>query len=241
MVRTQNMERKYQAGLPVARFPVVATGRAERDQHYLARQQLPPQNEELDWTTLSPSLSGTESPELERAVDPINEEFANPPPQDMDDVFAIVQDLHANPPTSPAAGTVTSKDPDLPTPHSKVGTEAAVPTLLPPTITSETVRPPPALGQKGPCHSGPQERPPPPPHCSSQVPPQRIPATRWGGGLEKVKEAKGPVCIEGDKEIANRDEPHHPLEALYEGHPWTPLWTGAIQDQERCNQGPQDK
>ena len=64
MVHTKNTERKYQAGLPVARFPVIATGRAERDRHYLAKQQLPPQNEELDWTNLSP-LSGTESPELE--------------------------------------------------------------------------------------------------------------------------------------------------------------------------------
>ena len=83
MVRTKNTEWKHPARLPVARFPMVATGRAERDRHYLLKSQLPPQDEELEWTALSPSLPGAASPELERAVERINEEFANPPPQNI--------------------------------------------------------------------------------------------------------------------------------------------------------------
>ena len=139
MVHTKNTERKQSAGLPLARFPIVATGRTERDKYYRTKLQLPPQAEELEWTALSPSLPRAASPELEGAVEQINEEYANPPPQNMEEVFELVQDLHANPPTSPASGTDTSKDYALLTPHIKAEEEAPMPTPSPPTIMSETV------------------------------------------------------------------------------------------------------
>ena len=44
---------------------------------------------------------GTESPKVGRAVERINEEHANSPPQTIDEVCALVQDLRAHPPTSP--------------------------------------------------------------------------------------------------------------------------------------------
>ena len=86
----------------------------------------------------------------------------------MEEVFKLVQDLHTNPPASPVAETVVSEDPDLPTPHSEAGTEAAMPTLLPPTITSETVaeavRPPLLLAKRAMATLAPRKgRPNPPP------------------------------------------------------------------------------
>ena len=91
MVRTKNTARKQHLGLPKARFPVVPTGHSERDLHYKAQLQLP--SEDADWTTLNPTLMGTESPEVVRTIERINEEHANSPPQTIDEVCALVQDL----------------------------------------------------------------------------------------------------------------------------------------------------
>ena len=188
MVRLKNTKRKQPGGLPLARFPVVATGRAERDRHYMVKFHLLPQTEELDWTGLTPLLPGAASPKLERAVERINEEHANPPPQNMEEVFKLVQDLHANPPTSPATETDMNEDPALLTPHIEVEEEASVPSPSPPTLTSETVpeviRPPLLLAKRAmatlvPCKGRPNPpNPPPPPHCSCQVPMQGVPATQ---------------------------------------------------------------
>ena len=67
MVRTKNTAHKQHFGLPKARFPVVPTGRSERDLHYHTQLQLP--SDDADWTSLTPTLTGTESPEVGRVVD----------------------------------------------------------------------------------------------------------------------------------------------------------------------------
>ena len=219
MVHTKNMERKYQAGLPVARFPVSATGRAERGRHYLAKQQLPPQNEELDWTNLSPSLSRTESPKLERAVDQINEEFANPPSRNMEEVFELVQDLRAHPPASPVTETVTSEDPNLPTPHSKAGTEAAVPTPLPPTITSETVaeavRPPLLLAKRAMATLAPRKGRPNPPLTAATKRPHR--EFQQPNGEVARRKPKKPKALSALREIKKLQTEVKPI------IPWRPF------------------
>ena len=99
MACTKNTARKQHLGLPKARFPAVPTGQSERDLHYKAQLQLP--SEDADWTTLMPTLMGTESPEVGRAIERINAEHANSPPQTINEVCALVQDLQANPPTPP--------------------------------------------------------------------------------------------------------------------------------------------
>ena len=81
MVRTKNTARKQYFGLRKATFTVVPVGRSERDLHYQAQLQLPSEVDEADWTNLTPTLTGTESPEVGRAVDQINKEHANSPPQ----------------------------------------------------------------------------------------------------------------------------------------------------------------
>ena len=78
MICTKNTARKQHLGLPKTRFPVVPTSHSERDLHYKAQLQLP--SEDADWTTLMPTLTGTESPKVGRGIDRINEEHVNPPP-----------------------------------------------------------------------------------------------------------------------------------------------------------------
>ena len=140
---------------------MVPTSRSERDLHYQAQLQLP--SEDADWTTLMPTFMGTESPKVGRAVDRINEEHANPPPQTIDEVCDLVQDLCAHPPTSPV------KDPeDCELPAAIV---SSTPTLHTETV-AETV-PTLDLGQKGHSHAG--LRCTPPPHYHKQVSQKGIP------------------------------------------------------------------
>ena len=72
---------------------MVPTSHSERDLHYHAQLQLPSEADEADWTSLTPTLTGTESPEVGRAVEQINKEHANSPPQTISEVCDLVQDL----------------------------------------------------------------------------------------------------------------------------------------------------
>ena len=136
MIRTKNTARKQHFGLPKARFPVVPTSRSDRDLHYQAQLQLPSEADEGDWTNFTPTLTGTESPEVGRAVDWINKEHANSPPQTINEVCDLVQDLQAHPPTSPVEDPVTQLDCELPNLPSD---EPVATTLSPPTLYTETV------------------------------------------------------------------------------------------------------
>ena len=149
MVHTKNTARKQHFGLPKARFPVVPTGHSERDLHYQAQLQLPSEADEADWTNLTPTLTGTESPEVGRAVDWINKEHANSPPQTINEVCDLVQDLQAHPPTSPVEDPVTQSDCELPNLPSDepVATTSSPPTLYTETV-AETVRPPLLLARR---------------------------------------------------------------------------------------------
>ena len=133
MVHTKNTARKQHFGLPKARFPVVPIGHSERDLHYQAQLQLP--SEDADWTTLMPTLMGTESPEVGRAVDRINEEHANSPPQTIDEVCDLVQDLCVHPPISPVKDPENCELPaaivsSTPTLHTETVAETVCPPLL---------------------------------------------------------------------------------------------------------------
>ena len=143
MVHTKNTARKQHFGLPKARFPVVPTGRSERDLHYHAQLQLP--SDDADWTSLTPTLTGTESPEVGRAVDRLNEEHANSPPQTNDEVCDLVQDLHTCPPTTPVEEPAAAT---LPTPT--LFTETVAETVRPPLLLARRATATPARGVPNP-------------------------------------------------------------------------------------------
>ena len=136
MVRTKNAARKQHFGFPKARFPVVPTSHSEMDLHYQAQLQLPSEADEVDWTNLTPKLTGTESPEVGRVVDWINKEYANSPPQTINEVCDLVQDLQAHPPTSPVEDPVTQSDCEL---QNLPSDEPVATTSSPPTLYTETV------------------------------------------------------------------------------------------------------
>ena len=140
MVCTKNTARKQHLGLPKARFPADPTSRSERDLHYKAQLQLPSDN--ADWTSLTPTLTGTESPEVGRAVERINAKHANSPPQTIDEVCVLVQDLRTHPPTPPVEDPVMQADCELP-----AMTTPPTPTLLTETV-AETVHPPLILARR---------------------------------------------------------------------------------------------
>ena len=95
-----------------------------------------------------------------RAVDRINEEHVNSPPQTIDEVCALVQDLWAHPPTSPVEDVENCELPaavvlSTPTLHTETVTETVCPSLIlarratatpvrgvphPPTITTKCPR-----------------------------------------------------------------------------------------------------
>ena len=175
MVRTKNTARKQHFGLPKARFPVVLTGHSERDLHYQAQLQLPSEVDEADWTNLTPTLTGTESPEVGRVVDWINKEHANSPPQTINEVCDLVQDLQAHPPTSPAEDPVTQLDSELPNLPSDepVATTSSPPTLYTETV-AETVRPPLLLAQRATATPAPARGVPTPPPLLQPSAPGKI-------------------------------------------------------------------
>ena len=100
-----------------------------------------------------PTFMGTESPEVGRAVDRINEEHTNPPPQTIDEVCDLVQDLHAHPPTPPAEDPENCELPaaivsSTPTLH----TETVAETVHPPLILARRATATPARGVPHPPH-----------------------------------------------------------------------------------------
>ena len=141
MVRTKNTGRKQHFGLPKAKFPVVPTGHLERDLHYKEQLQLP--SGDVDWTSLTPTFTGVESPEVRRAVDRLNVEHANSPPQMIREVCDLVQDLQAHPPITPVKDTLLAMDASLtPTLWTETVTETMSPPLLLARRATATLNPP---------------------------------------------------------------------------------------------------
>ena len=203
MVHTKNTARKQHLGLPKARFPAVPTGRSERDLHYKVELQLP--SEDTDWTTLTPTLMGTESPEVGRAIEWINAEHDNSPPQTIDEVCALVQDLRAHPPTPPPVkDPVMQADCELP-----ATTTLPTPTLVVETV-AETVHPPLILARRA--TATPAQGVPHPPTIATKCPSKEYHAN------EEVKQRpKWPKALSALREIRKLQEEVEPI------LPWQPF------------------
>ena len=138
MARTKNTERKP-SRLPVARFPVIATGREEQDAHYKQKAAATtPTTEAMDWTELNPTLPGSTSPAIENTVNRLNEAHLGST-LTMDEVVEIVEDLRVNPPTTPIDGAASAAArQDLPTtstaPTGRVTSETTGQTSHPPIL-----------------------------------------------------------------------------------------------------------
>ena len=223
MVHTKNTARKQHFGLPKARFPVVPTGHSERDLHYHAQLQFPSKADEVNWTNLTLTLTGTESPEVGRVVEQINEEHANSLPQTISEVCDLVQDLQAHPPTSPVEDPVTQSDcelPNLPL-DEPVATTLSPPTLYMETV-AETVRPPLLLAQRTTATPVPARGVPnPPPTATIKCPRKNHHVSEES--RREAQEAQGPLSPQRDQEAAGGGRTNTSLAAICEVGARTPL------------------
>ena len=202
MVHTKNTASKQHFGLPKARFPVVPTSLSERDLHYQAQLQLP--SDDADWTSLTPTLTGTESPEVGRVVDRLNEEHANSPPQTIDEVCDLVQDLCKHPPTSPVKDPIIQVDCELP-----ATTTPPTPTLFTETV-AETVRPPLLLARRA--TATPVRGAPNPPTVTT-----KCPRKEYCVNEEVRRKPKRPKALSALREIQKLQEEVEPI------FPWLPF------------------
>ena len=213
MVHTKNTARKQHFGLPKARFPVVPTSHSERDLHYQAQPQLPSEVDEVNWTNLTLTLTGTESPEVGRVVEQINEEHANSPPQTISEVCDLVQDLRAHPPTSPVEDPVTQFDCEL---SNLPSDELVATTLSPPTLytetVAETVLPPLLLAQRATATPASARAVPNPPTIATKCPRKNHCVSE-----EMRRKPERPKALSALREIRKLQEEVEPI------LPWLPF------------------
>ena len=106
MVRTKNTTREntllgsHQPGIHA-----IATGMEERNRRYQQLQLIGAEAPTTDWTDLTPSFEEPLSPALARTVDQLNHEYEELPPQDIEELSDLVEDLRNNPPTPAAIET----------------------------------------------------------------------------------------------------------------------------------------
>ena len=172
MARTKNTERKPSRP-PVARFPVIATGKAEREAHYRQKAAATtPTTEAMDWTELNPTLPGSTSPALENTVNRLNEAHLGST-LTMDDVAEIVEDLYADPPTTPTDGAASEAA--RPEDRQDLPTTSTAPTG---SVTSETTgqtsHPPILLARKAMATLVPRKGRPNPPTAAAKCPRQHF-------------------------------------------------------------------
>ena len=170
MVRTKNTIRKYPTGLPPARYPLIATGAEERDRHYSQLQLVGAEAPDMDWTELTPSFEEPMSPAVTRTVEQLNREFEELPPQTIEELSNLVEDLRSNPPTSVAtenamgiAATVVEE------PNLVVQPPTSAPTIITETV-AETPRAPLLLARRATAVPAPTKSRPRPPTNAVKCP-----------------------------------------------------------------------
>ena len=89
----------------------------------------------MDWTDLTPSFEESVSPALTTTMELLNQDFEELPPQDIEELSNLVEDLRSNPPIPAIEGNVTERAADV-----FEGPRAVVPPPTPaPTVITETV------------------------------------------------------------------------------------------------------
>ena len=71
----------------------------ERNRHYQQLQLIGEEAPTTDWTDLTPSFEEPLSPALARTVDQLNQDYEELPPQNIEELSDLVEDLRNNPPT----------------------------------------------------------------------------------------------------------------------------------------------
>ena len=164
MVRTKNTMRKYPNGLPPAKFPSIATGMEECNRHYQQSQLIGAEAPTTDWTDLTPSFEEPLSPALTRTVDQLNREYEELPPQDIEELSDLVEDLRNNPPAPATIEKVReTATEEIEEPGPLVQPSTSTPTLITETV-AETPRAPLLLARRVTAVPAPTREPTQAPH-----------------------------------------------------------------------------
>ena len=148
MVRTKNTTRKYPTGLPPARYPSIATGMEEHNHHYQQLQLIGAKAPTNDWTDLTPTFEEPVSPALGQAVDQLNQDYEELPPQTLEELSDLVEDLRNNPPNLTATKQVMGTSPEqVEEPGLIVEPPTSTSTIVAETV-AETPRAPPLLSRR---------------------------------------------------------------------------------------------
>ena len=107
----------------------------ERNHHYQQLQLIGEEAPTTDWTNLTPSFEEPLSPALTRTVDQLNREYEELPPQSIEELSHLVEDLRDNPPTP----ITTEKVMEVATEETEEPGPLVQPSTSAPTIITETV------------------------------------------------------------------------------------------------------
>ena len=199
MIRTKNTTRKYPTGLPPAQYPSIATGMEERNHHYQQLQLIGAEAPTNDWTDLTPTFEEPVSPALAQAVDQLNQDYEELPPQTLEELSDLVEDLRNNPPNLAATEQVIETSPEqVEEPDLMVESSTSTSTVIAETV-AETPRAPLLLSRRVTAVLAPTKSRPRPPTSAVKCP---RPSLR--GPTEepkKKKEAHQPHCSAGNQEV----------------------------------------
>ena len=203
MAQTKNTARKYANGLPPARFPEIATGIEERNRHYKQLQLLGDEAPTMDWTDLTPSFEEPVSPALTRTVERLNQDFEELPPQDIDELSSLVEDLRSNPPIP--VSNASAMEMVVEEPRAVVPPPTPAPTVVAETV-AETPRAPLLLARRATAVPAPTKSRPRPP--TSAV---KCPRTNPIRSEEPKRKKKKPVSLTALQEIRKYQSSVEPL------------------------------
>ena len=170
MVRTKNTTRKYPTGLPPARYPSIATGMEEHNHHYQQLKLIGAEAPTDDWTDLTPTFEEPVSPALAQAVDQLNQDYEELPPQTIEELSNLVEDLRNNPPALPAAEQAMETNPkQAEEPSLMVKPSTSTSTVVAETV-AETFRVPLLLSRRATAVPAPTKSRPRPPTSAAKCP-----------------------------------------------------------------------
>ena len=173
----------------------------ERDLHYQQLQLVEAEAPTMDWTDLTPSFEEPVSPALTRTVERLTQDFEELPPQDIDELSSLVEDLRSNPPIPVSNASVTEMV--VEEPRAVVPPHTPAPTVVAETV-AETPRAPLLLARRATAVPAPTKSRPRPPTSAVKCP-------RTNSIRSEEPKKKKPVSLTALQEIRKYQSSIEPL------------------------------
>ena len=180
----------------------------ERNRHYQQLQLIGAEAPTTDWTNLTPSFEEPLSPVLTRTVDQLNHEYEELPPQDIEELSDLVEDLRNNPPTPATIEKVMeTATEEIEEPSPLVQPSTSTPTIVTETV-AETPRVPLLLAKRVTAAPAPTKSQPRPPTSAAKCP---RPSLRGPTGEPKKKKRIYLTALQEIRKYQSEVKPLLPL------------------------------